>query len=106
MVDKVFLISMIIFAIWYSLQPDEIFGGIGDWLAKHLPEKLHNPFFECVVCMAGIYGCALYWVIFHNSVKEWIVVNMSCIGFNAVLSKLFPPHKIEIEDTEQNISEN
>lgn len=90
MIEKVIIISFIVFAIWYSLQPDEIFGKVGDLLEDHLPEKFHPPLFACFVCMAGIYGTLLYWTIFHNGVREWLIVNISAIGFNAVLSKMFP----------------
>lgn len=90
MIEKVFIISFIVFAIWYSMRPEAIFEKLGDWLEDHLPEKLHQPFFSCPVCMAGIYGAVLYWLIYHNGLKEWLIVNIAAIGFNAIVSKLFP----------------
>lgn len=90
MIEKVIIISFIVFAIWYSMRPDEIFGELGDWLEDHLPDKFHPPLFACPVCMGGFYGAILYWAIFHNGVKEWLIVNIATIGFNAIISKMFP----------------
>lgn len=90
MIEKVIIISLIVFAIWYSMRPDEIFGKLGDWLEDHLPDKFHPPLFACPVCMGGFYGAILYWAIFHNGVKEWLIVNIATIGFNAIISKMFP----------------
>lgn len=98
MVEKIFIISFIVFAIWYTYQEGEIFGALGKWFEKHLPEKLHQPVYECPVCMGGIYGAILYWLIWGNSIKEWLIVNIAVIGLNAILNKLFPPGEIEIKD--------
>lgn len=87
MIEKVIIISLIVFAIHYVMMEGEIFGFLGDWLAKVLPDRLHNPVFECVVCMAGIYGIMLYWLIWAGSVKEWLVVNVAAIGLNSILVK-------------------
>lgn len=82
--------ALLAFAIWYSLQPEQIFGRVGDWLEDHLPDSLHKPVFDCFVCMAGIYGAALYWIIWAESIKEWLIVNIAAIGINVVISKTFP----------------
>lgn len=91
MIEKIAVVSCIVFAIWYSMKEDEIFESVGDWLYDHLPEKLHSPFFSCPVCMSGIYGVVLYWIIWHGSVKEWLIVNIGAIGLNAIIDKLSPP---------------
>lgn len=98
MIEKIFIVSFIVYAIWYSYQEGEIFGKLGQWFERNLPEKIHPPVFECAVCMAGIYGAIIYWLIWHNDVKEWIIVNIAAIGFNAVLNKMFPPDEIEIKE--------
>lgn len=90
MIEKILIVSFIVFAVHYVLQEGEIFGWLGDLLTKILPDKLHDPFFECVVCMAGIYGAAVYWIIWHGSVKEWLVINLSAIGLNAIINQLTP----------------
>ena len=69
------------------MQEGEIFGFIGNWLSDHLPPKLHNPFFECVVCMGPWYGSVAYWVLFHNSVGDWLATVILLVGFNYIISK-------------------
>jgi len=80
--------------IWATFWPGMIFGGIRDLLAN-LNEKLKQPLFECPVCMCPYYGSILYWIIWGESVKEWLIVVFAAAGMNAVFVKLFPP---EIEE--------
>lgn len=80
-----------VFAIYTSMQEDMIFDKLRLWLEKIIKsEYWQKPVFACVICMAGIYGAAIYWIIWHNSIKEWIIVNISAIGLNAILSKIIP----------------
>lgn len=98
MIEKIFITSALVFAVHYVLQEGEIFGWLGDLLAKILPDKLHDPFFECVVCMAGIYGALIYWIIWHVSVKEWLVINLSAIGLNAIINQLTPDKELALDN--------
>lgn len=90
MLEKIPIVSFIVFAIWYSMLDGEIFGKLGNWLEEHLPERLHKPVFSCPVCMAGMYGAAIYWLIWGAGLKEWVVVNIAAIGLNAIIAKIFP----------------
>jgi hypothetical protein len=91
MIESILIISFIVFAVWYTMQPGEIFGRLGDWLERKLPIKLHPPVFECPVCMVPYYGSAVYWLVWGVSWQHWIVCVIAAMGLNVVLNKLFPP---------------
>ncbi len=89
-----------VFAIWYTYQPGEIFGRLGDWLDKHLPDKIKPAVFECAVCMCYWYGSILYWLVWGLWLDTMIVAGMvvvviAAMGMNAVLNKLFPQMKLK-----------
>lgn len=100
MLEKIFIISFIVFAIWYSMKPGEIFDKLSDRLEKMLPEKIHPAVFSCPVCMTPHYGSILYWLIWgfwkHTAQwQEWPVVVIGAMGLNAIFSHLFPPDEEE-----------
>lgn len=88
MIEKIIISSLITFASWYALQDGEIFGKLGNWFAKVLPPQLHNPVFDCPTCMGFWYGSLTYWIVYHNSIKEWIIVAICTVGLNLIISKL------------------
>jgi hypothetical protein len=88
MIEKIFITSFLVYAIWYTLQDGEIFSFIGGYFYRVLPPALHNPFFECVICMAPWYGSIIYWVVWHNSIIECFTVILSSMGLNYIISKL------------------
>lgn len=89
MLEKLIFCSLFTFAAWYTMQNEEIFDFIGNWFSDHLPPKLHNPIFECPMCMGPYYGSLFYWVVYHQSIKEWLVIFVTIIGFNYIVSRLF-----------------
>lgn len=89
MTEKIFIISLIVFAIWYTMLPGEIFGKLGLWFSKHLPDKLHGPVYECAVCMSFWYGTIIYWLNW-SSWREWILVVPASMGLNVVITHLWP----------------
>lgn len=94
MIEKIFIVAFIVLAIWYTMQPKEIFGRLGQWLKNHLPEKLHDPIFSCPACMCFWHGTYVYWAIWGWWLKtalwqEWAVVVIAGIGINAIASNLF-----------------
>src|SRR5688500_3234885 len=99
MIEKIFIISFLVFAIWYTMKPGEIFAGAANWFERRLPEKIHPAVFACPVCMVPWYGSVLYWtipwidigVVSENSLKQWPVAVIAAMGLNAILSHLFPP---------------
>lgn len=88
---EIIIISLLVFAINYTMLPGEIFGFIDTWWERkknklmaladdlichnqqkkfnrtmrllELLEKIEQPLFRCPVCMAPYYGTALYWLI-------------------------------------------
>lgn len=77
-------------AIWATMWEEAIFEFIRNWGDKHLPEKPRKPLYDCPVCMAPWYGTAIYWIIWGNDWKEWLIVIIAAMGLNAILIKLFP----------------
>lgn len=87
MIDKIFIISFIVIGIWCMYLDGMILGFIGNWVETNLPKWMVEPICGCVVCMAAWYGTALYWVIWGESVKEWVIVVFSSMGVNTIFAK-------------------
>lgn len=104
MIEKIIIASLETFAVWYTLQEGQIFGAFGAWLKKVLPEEVHNPVFDCPICMGFWYGGTIgYWLTYNGNWKEWLIVAIGTIGLNVILSKLFPiPPEKFIEEIEEN----
>lgn len=90
MIEKIVIISLVVFAIWYTMQEGEIFGTLGKWFYNNLPKKIHNPIFDCSVCMAPWYGSLIYWTVMPGTLKEWPIVVISSMGLNVVITRLWP----------------
>jgi len=56
--------------IWFVMLPGEIFGWLGSALGRVLPEKLHDPFFSCPICMFPWYGIPFYIFIINHG-RKW-----------------------------------
>jgi hypothetical protein len=104
MTEQIIIIALLVLSIHYTMQPDEIFGKLGDWLEDHLPDAIHPAVFTCNICMCPWYGSVLYWLIpwqrlglpAHDWVA-WPVVVIGAMGVNVVINKWTPDKK------EQNI---
>lgn len=98
MIEKVFIISMIVWAVWICMQSEMIFEKLGVWLQEHLDkwfgkelgEYIGKPVFSCPICMSFWYGSLAYWIIWGESTKQWLIVVVGVIGLNTILSKLMP----------------
>lgn len=95
MIEKGFIISLIVLAIHYTMQEGEIFGRLGAWFERHLPKFMWPAVFECNVCMSPYYGSVLYWVIYGlwlhvASWQEWPIVIIAAMGFNIIYNKWAP----------------
>lgn len=88
MIEKILIISFIVIGVWCMYLPTMILGWAGDWLDSHLPEWLKPPIYDCCVCMAFWYGSVLYWIIWGQSVKEWLIVIFASMGFNTIFVKI------------------
>jgi hypothetical protein len=91
MIEKIIIIALLVNAIHYVMQPGEIFSFIGAVLSDNLPEVLHNPVFDCNVCMTPWYGTALYFLIpWPHCWQDWLVVVIAAMGLNVVINLLKP----------------
>lgn len=132
---QITIISLLVFAIHYTMLPGEIFGFVDKWwedrknrlyaYADHIQnkmnehsriyntvhqgmgqeaskterkikvmEKIEQPLFKCPVCMAGIYGAVIYWLIWGVWLQtacwqEWIICNIGAIGLNSIIVRAF-----------------
>lgn len=109
-VHQIIIISCLVFAIHYTMQPGEIFGFLDD-LYEGLAEraylkgheklyafmcKLKEPIMDCQVCMTPWHGTYLYWLIpwsrlglpAHDWVA-WLVIIIAAMGFNSIIVRLF-----------------
>jgi hypothetical protein len=84
------IISCIVFAVWYTMLKGEIFGKLGAWLDKHVPEKLKGPIFDCPVCMVPWYGSIIYWLVWDSDVETWLVRILTSMGLNVIIVRLWP----------------
>lgn len=90
MLVEIVIIALIVFAIHFTLQQGEIFGKFGDALYDNLPEKMHDPVFNCPVCMTPWHGTLIYWLIFGYGVEDWLITVVSAMGLVVVILKLAP----------------
>ena len=94
MIEKLLIISLLVLSVWYTLQEDQVFGKLGDWMEDYLPEAIHKPVFDCAACMCPWYGSLLYWLIpwqkiglTSSSLQEWPLVVIGAMGINIVINK-------------------
>jgi len=85
--NKVITISLIITAIHVSMLPEMIFSWIRNIFLK-LPVYLHNPLFNCLICMGGIYTIILYPILYGFDFKDIIITMLQVIGLNTIISAL------------------
>jgi hypothetical protein len=94
MLEKSLIIALLVLSIWYTMQENEIFEGLGKFFEKHLPERIRPAVFACNVCMTPWYGTLLYWLIPWQKLGltvsywlEWPVVIIGAMGINIVINK-------------------
>lgn len=83
-------IFLLVLSIWYTMQPGEIFGKLGLRFSQNLPKQLHQPVFECNVCMTPWYGSVLYWLLYGYGVVDWLITVIAAMGLQVGLNKLSP----------------
>lgn len=64
-----------------------IFEPIGDWLIKVLPNELSKPLFNCMSCMASIWGFPVALYLFGISFAI-IPYCIALCGLNTLISKI------------------
>lgn len=98
MIEHIAIISLIIFAIWYTMLEGEIFGSLGRWFERTLPGWIQQPLHECPVCMAPYYGTAIYWLAFGVNVRDWLLTVIPAMGLNVVVMRLWPKDEITVHN--------
>lgn len=87
MVEAAFIISLLVLSIHYTMQEGEIFGGLGKWFSNNLPYAIHQPVFECNVCMTPWYGSLIYVLIWGVN-WQWPVVVIAAMGLNIIYNRI------------------
>lgn len=88
MIEKILIVSFIVIAIWVVMLPGMLFSKLGDYGDKHFPDWVKHMTFDCPICMAGGYGSVIYWLIYGNNIKEWLVVILAAMGFITIFVKM------------------
>ncbi len=99
MIEKIVIIALIVIAIWATMLYGMIFQFIRYWAiikeedehgpAKYrIPKWMVKPLFDCTTCMTPYYGSAVYWLIWGNSVKEWVFVVIAAMGLVTIFNHI------------------
>lgn len=86
---QAFIVSFLTMFIWATMLEGMIFGKVRVWFSN-LKEFYQKPLFDCPICLCPYYGTAIYWLLFGNNWKEWLIVIFIAAGINTVYVKLFP----------------
>lgn len=89
MIEKAFIIAMLVLSIWYTMKEGEIFEGLGNWLERKLHPAFHPPVFGCPVCMTPWYGSICYVILWGFDWWMFPIVIVA-MGINATINKLTP----------------
>lgn len=89
MLEHAFIIALLVLAIWYTMSEGEIFAGLGRWFENNTPSFMHQPLFDCNICMTPYYGSLLYIFIYGIN-WEWPIVVICAMGVNVMINKLSP----------------
>lgn len=87
MIEQALIISLLVLAIHYTMQEGEIFEGLSKWFEKTMPYGIHQPLFECNVCMTPWYGSVLYVLIYGVSWQCPVVV-ITAMGLNIIYNRV------------------
>lgn len=84
--QRLALAGLIIVCIWTLLCPGMIFGKLGKWLEKLLPEWAQKPLFECPPCMASLWGTMVFLLTGGGTVVQGVVFVLALCGLMRILS--------------------
>ena len=107
MIEKIFILSFLTFAIHATLQEGMIFEKLGIWLENTFGEYWSKPMGMCPVCSGFWHGLILYWVLpyWEHNILDSVVIAVSVIGLNWIFTKIFPDKEIEIKLPEEDEKE-
>lgn len=87
MITEALIISLLVLSIHYTMQEGEIFGALGKWFENTLHYQIHQPVFECNVCMTPWYGSVIYVLIWGVN-WQWPVVVIVAMGLNIIYNRI------------------
>lgn len=88
---QILIIFLLVNAVHFTMQPNEIFGALGRWLDKHLSDAIKPPVYGCNVCMSPWHGSYLYWLIpWEHTLAWWPIIVISAMGLQVVYNNLKP----------------
>lgn len=98
MIEQIFIISLIVLFIHATTWKDMI----NEWVKKIIkPDTFfHKPIYGCPICMTPYWGTALYWIIYHNGIMDWLITVFSAAGISVLYVLL-----IDIKDYLKEIKE-
>jgi hypothetical protein len=90
LINQTIIITLIVWLIYACFWNKMIFGFIGNWLKSNTPEIIQKPLATCPMCMSIWWGSVAYWLIYHNSIKENLIVVFASGGLSAIIVYCFP----------------
>ncbi len=90
MIEMIFIISFWVMGFCCVFWEGMLLEGLGDYLKLRLGEKIYKGLFGCFICACFWWGSLIYWIVWHNSFKEWFIVVIAAMGVNATIAKLAP----------------
>jgi len=101
MIEQLLIVALVTLGYCCVFWEEMIFEGIGDWMDCHLPEWLWKPLGGCYICACMWIGSLVYWLLFANGVKDWLITCIGAMGVNAAISQFVDKrHKVEIVNEE------
>lgn len=83
-----FVCLCFIWGVNYTFKPGEIFGDIGDWGRKHLPEYIIAPIYDCQFCMGSVHGTIFYLFFLQSyGLGLWVVFCFALVGFSTMVDR-------------------
>lgn len=90
MIEKSLVIAMFVMFVHSTTWNGMIFSRVADWFAcKPKLKWLQEISFGCPICACPYWGSLIYWVAWHNSILEWVLVIFAAGGINTVIVKLW-----------------
>lgn len=92
-IDIYYILVMFVTVCWcwgvnYTFSDGEIFGKIGNWGRKHLPQDLISPIYDCPFCMSSLHGTLFYLMFLQEyGVIMWVIFCFGICGFSAFVKK-------------------
>jgi hypothetical protein len=80
-----FIAALFSFGWCTCFDEGEIFGEVGDWLDKRLPQYISKPLYGCAKCNAFWVCTLMYWLFWGNTWYIWLMTAVCSIGINSII---------------------